>query len=152
MIPKWISSADQWDQLIIYYVASTLTPQSLYSCRSFIVLCNHGDDGLVAKSCPVLVTPWTVADQAPLSMQFSRPEYWSELPFPSPEDLPDPGIKPASPKNVYNSVKQFLIGAYICFTIFVYIKKMFSTVCIFYIIFSLRKRFWTCLISTSVFA
>ena len=152
MIPKWISSADQWDQLIIYYVASTLTPQSLYSCRSFIVLCNHGDDGLFAKSCPVLVTPWTVADQAPLSMQFSRPEYWNELPFPSPEDLPDPGIKPASPKNVYNSVKQFLIGAYICFIIFVYIKKMFSTVCIFYIIFSLRKRFWTCLISTSAFA
>ena len=48
--------------------------------------------GLVAKSCPTLVTPWTVACQAPLSMGFSRQEYWSELPFPSPEDLPDPGI------------------------------------------------------------
>ena len=38
-----------------------------------------------------------VAHQAPLSMGFSRQEYWSELPFPSPGDLPDPGIKPRSP-------------------------------------------------------
>ena len=42
-------------------------------------------------------TPWTVAYQAPQSMEFSRQEYWSGLPFPSPEDLPDPGIKPGSP-------------------------------------------------------
>ena len=41
-------------------------------------------------------TPWTVAHQAPLSMGFSRQEYWSGLPFPSPGDLPDPGIEPAS--------------------------------------------------------
>ena len=42
------------------------------------------------------VTPWTVAHQAPPSMGFSRQEYWSGLPFPSPGDLPDPGIKPRS--------------------------------------------------------
>ena len=42
-------------------------------------------------------TPWTVAFQAPLSMGFSRQEHWSGLPFPSPGDLPDPGIKPSSP-------------------------------------------------------
>ena len=41
-------------------------------------------------------TPWTVAQQAPLSMGFPRQEYWSELPFPSPADLRDPGIKPWS--------------------------------------------------------
>ena len=40
--------------------------------------------GLVAKSCPTLATPWTVARQAPLSVGFSRQEYWSGLPFPSP--------------------------------------------------------------------
>ena len=45
----------------------------------------------------LLGTPWTVAHQPPLSMGFSRKEYWSGLPFPDPEDLPDPGIKPASP-------------------------------------------------------
>ena len=41
--------------------------------------------------------PWTVARQAPLFMEFPRQEYWSELPFPPPRDLPDPGIKPKSP-------------------------------------------------------
>ena len=45
----------------------------------------------------LFVTPWTVAYQAPLSMEFSRQGYWSGLPFPSPEDLPNPGIKPRSP-------------------------------------------------------
>ena len=42
------------------------------------------------------VTPWTLALQAALSMEFSRQEYWSGLPFPSPGDLPDPGMKPRS--------------------------------------------------------
>ena len=42
-------------------------------------------------------TPWTVAYQAPQSMEFSRQEYWNGLPFPSPGDIPDPGIKPVSP-------------------------------------------------------
>ena len=46
----------------------------------------------------LFVTPWTVAHQAPLSMAFSRQEYWSGLPFPSPGDLPEPGIKPESPE------------------------------------------------------
>ena len=50
----------------------------------------------VSKSCPTFVTPWTVACQAPLSMEFSRQEYWSGLPFPSSGDLPDPGIKSRS--------------------------------------------------------
>ena len=53
-----------------------------------------------ALSCSVVsnsfATPWSVACQAPLSMGFSRQEYWSELPFPSPGTLPDPGIKPTS--------------------------------------------------------
>ena len=53
--------------------------------------------GLVAKLCPTLATPWTVACQATLSMGFSRQEYWSGLPFPSPGDLPDLGIEPGSP-------------------------------------------------------
>ena len=45
----------------------------------------------------LFVTPWTIAYQAPPSMGFSRQECWSGLPFPSPGDLPDPGIKPRSP-------------------------------------------------------
>ena len=45
----------------------------------------------------LFATPWTVVYQASLSMGFSRQEYWSGLPFPSPGDLPDPGIEPRSP-------------------------------------------------------
>ena len=55
---------------------------------------SSGGGGLVAKSCPTLTTLWTVAHQAPLSMGFSRPEYWSGLPFPTPGDLPNPGVEP----------------------------------------------------------
>ena len=55
-----------------------------------------GGGGLVAKSYPTLATPWTVAHQAPLSMGFSRQEYWSGSQFPSPGDIPNPGIEPRS--------------------------------------------------------
>ena len=49
--------------------------------------------------CPVVsdsATPWTVACQAPLSVEFSSQEYWSGLPFPTPGDLPNPGVEPES--------------------------------------------------------
>ena len=45
----------------------------------------------------LFATPWTVIHQAPPSMEFSRQEHWSGLPFPSPGDIPDPGIEPGSP-------------------------------------------------------
>ena len=45
----------------------------------------------------LFATPWTVGYQAPPSLGFSRQEYWSGLPFPSPGELPDPGIEPRSP-------------------------------------------------------
>ena len=50
----------------------------------------------LAQLCPTLCDLWTVAHQAPLSMGFFRQEYWSGLPFPSPGDLPDPGMEPTS--------------------------------------------------------
>jgi len=53
---------------------------------------------LVPQSCPALCDPMDyIAHQTPLSMEFSRQEYWNGLPFPSPGDLPDPGIKLGSP-------------------------------------------------------
>ena len=52
---------------------------------------------LVTKSFTTLCDPWTVDCQAPLSMGFSRPQYWSELPFPTPGDLRNPKIEPRSP-------------------------------------------------------
>ena len=54
----------------------------------FVYVCSVMSDSFV--------TPWTVACQSPLSMGFSPQEYWRGLPFPSPEDFPDPGIKPMS--------------------------------------------------------
>ena len=59
-------------------------------------MCANGDDSLVAKSCATLVTPWTVAYQVPLSVGFSRQEYWNGLPFPPLGDLSNPGSKPVS--------------------------------------------------------
>ena len=47
----------------------------------------------------LFATPWTVAHQAPVSMGFPRQEYWSGLPFPSPGDLSDPEMEPASPES-----------------------------------------------------
>ena len=62
-----------------------------------ILFCMHACILSQFSCVQVFVTPWTVARQAPLSMEFSRQEYWSGLSFPSPGDLPDPGIKPGSP-------------------------------------------------------
>ena len=67
-------------------------------------------DGLVAKLCLTLLIPWTVARQAPLPMGFSRQEYWSGLPFPSPGDHPDPGIEPRSPALQADSLPTELRG------------------------------------------
>ena len=52
---------------------------------------------MCAQSRLTLCDPWTVAHQAPLSIEFSRQEYWSGLPFPSPGDMPKPGINPVPP-------------------------------------------------------
>ena len=68
----------------IYTVYRTFAECSLYA----------SDDGLVAKSYLTLVTPLTVAHRTTLSMGFFRQEYWSELPFLSPGDLPNLGINP----------------------------------------------------------
>ena len=59
--------------------------------------------GLVIKSCPTVVTLWTVAHQAPLSMRFSRQEDWSGLLLSSPGDLPDPGLEPWAPASQVTS-------------------------------------------------
>ena len=59
----------------------------------------------------LFATLWTVARQAPLSIGFSRQEYWSGLPFPSPGDLPDPGIEPRSPALQANSLPLSHLGS-----------------------------------------
>ena len=60
-------------------------------------MATHSSILVVAKSCLTLCDPWTVARQSSLSMGFSRQEYWSGLPFPSPGNFPNPGVEPRSP-------------------------------------------------------
>ena len=66
--------------------------------------------GLVTKLCPTLASPWTVAQQSPLSMGLFRQEHWYGLPFPSPGDLTDPGIDPGSPELQADSLLTELQG------------------------------------------
>ena len=62
----------------------------------------------------LFVTPWTVAYHSPQSMELSRQEYWSGLPFPSPGDLPHPGIEPGSPAFQADALTSVpLLGSYL---------------------------------------
>ena len=71
----------------------------------------------------LFATPWTVAYQAPPSMEFSRQEYWSGLPFPSPGDLPDSGIRPRSAFQA-----DVLLGySLICFNLHEFFSPVVST-------------------------
>ena len=65
---------------------------------------------LVTKSCWTLMTAWTIACQSPLPMGVFRKEYWSGLPYPSPGDLPDPGIESRSPALQADSLPTELQG------------------------------------------
>ena len=72
-----------------------LSPREMINkgkCPNIYMLCC-----VLLSHVQLFVTPWTVANQAPLSMGFPRQEYSSGLPFPPPGDLPDPGIEPVSP-------------------------------------------------------
>ena len=78
-------------------LAGRLVPRQIISASSVSWEANGLDAVQVLRSHSVVsnsVTPRTIACQVPLSMEFSRQEYWSELPFPTPGDRPDPGIKP----------------------------------------------------------
>ena len=88
-------------------VKAMVFPVVMYGCESWTVKkAEHQRIDAFELLCYLLscvplyathVTPWTVAHQAPLFLEFSRQEYWNRLPFPSPGDLSDSGIKPRSP-------------------------------------------------------
>ena len=88
----------------------------------------YGGSGLVAKSCPIFVTPWTVAHQASLTLGFPKREYWRGLPFPPPGDLPSPGIESGSPTLQVDFVlltelpkKPMYLSVYLCIYLSIYI-------------------------------
>ena len=88
---------------------SAITLLQVEALKRKPMICVPGG-GLVARLCLALASPWTVARQAPLSMGFSRQEYWSGLPFPSPGDLSNPGIEPRSPALQADSLSTELRG------------------------------------------
>ena len=96
--------------LILIASQAVLTPSTIFHLRANLTGVDYGGGGLVTKSCPTLVTAWTVACQAPLSMGFSRQEYWNGLPFPSPGDLLNPEIKTGSPALQPDSLLSELLG------------------------------------------
>ena len=73
----------------------SISPKEHLTSRKCVCVCVCV---LVAQFVQLFVTPWTAAHQAPLSMEFSRQEYWREFPTPSPGDHPNPGIEPQSPE------------------------------------------------------
>ena len=84
-----LPKGDQWPTLHYHYLVLHSVLASANNRRTL------PEPKVKSLSCVRLfVTPWTVAYQAPLSIEFSRQEYWSGLPFPSPGDLPNPGIIP----------------------------------------------------------
>ena len=86
-------------------------------CRFALHACS------ATQSCPTLWDPMDCSCQAPLTMEFSRQEYWSELPFPTPRDLPDPVIKPTSPASpalsggLFTTVAPGKLMALICISV-----------------------------------
>ena len=68
-----------------------VTNQVIFTFSNVAYMCS------VTQWYPTLAAPWTIARPVSLSMEFSKQEYWSGLPFPPPGDLPDPGIEPTSP-------------------------------------------------------
>ena len=84
-----------WDK--VRWVGATLAPwHHLYLGGTLVLSFLFSEVKLLIR-VRLFATPWTVAYQAPPSMGFSRQEYWSGLPLPSPGDLPNPGIEPGSP-------------------------------------------------------
>ena len=81
------------DKKVYIYIYNTY----IFICNFLYLYVNTESEVKSLSHVRLFATPWTVAYRAPQSMEFSRQEYWNGLPFPSPGDLPDPGIEPWSP-------------------------------------------------------
>ena len=92
---QWITA--QFNNNIILQIISCLKRIRSNISLFFKLKCTITVKVKLLSRVRLFATPWTVAHQAPESMEFSSQDYWSGLPFPSPGDLPNPGIKPGSP-------------------------------------------------------
>ena len=88
----------QWKQCQTLFSGAPKSLQTVTAAMKLKGACSLEEKKVKSLSrVQLFATPWTVAYQASPSMGFSRQEYWSGVPFPSPGDLPDPGIEPRSP-------------------------------------------------------
>ena len=128
VLEKW-----EWykgGNVIVFYHSTKFSPLCFYIFFLVVIVQSLSHVQLFA-------IPWTVARQAPLSMGFSRQEYWSGLPFPSPGDLPKPGIEPGSSalqantldKNYFTSLKSIISS-----------NQLFSCECLAYFEFLAVSR------------
>ena len=97
--PEFLQEESSYFMVLMTSVPSpqqlgTAYPPTWSFVQVYVCVCGGGG---ACSAVSESATPWTVAHQAPLSMEFSRQEHWSKLPFPPSGDLPDPGIKPTSP-------------------------------------------------------
>ena len=89
----------RFSPFLYFFLSYPLFSSTMWQIYFEVLSCTYSScffigGGLVAKSCLTFATSWTIAHQAPLSMGFSRQEYWGGLPFLFPGDLPDPGTEP----------------------------------------------------------
>ena len=77
----------------LYHLIIIITRWDVYDDSGSSYLCHASEFSHIQ----LFATPWTIAGQAPLFLEFSRQKYWSGLPFPTPRNIPDPGIEPTSP-------------------------------------------------------
>ena len=95
---KFMINLDSIKKQILHFANKSPCSQNHGFSRSLVWMWERKERKVKSLSCVWLfAAPWTVAYKAPLSMEFSRQGYWSGLPFPSPGDLPNPGIEPGSP-------------------------------------------------------
>ena len=98
--PEFLQEESSYFMVLMTSVPSPQLGTAYPPTWSFVQVCVWGGRWGWGGACSAMLesaTPWTVAHQAPLSIEFSRQEHWSKLPFPPSGDLPDPRIKPTSP-------------------------------------------------------
>ena len=101
----------------------------IYMATLWLWLWSKSGGGLITKLCSTLATSWTVFHQVPLSMDFSRQEYWNGLSCPSAGDLPNQGIEPKSPASLMDSLPTELPELHLLIFKVIIIWWLFVSIC-----------------------
>ena len=125
MTLSWVGSRElafsKTPENLIRLAHQVFSPMAFLGVGSRVLAPGTADAAKSLSCVQLFVTPWTVAYQAPPSMGFSRQEYWSGFPFPSPGDLPNPGIEPRSPALQADALLSDPQGS----AIYLYVKSLY---------------------------